>query len=120
MPRRPFPQSNATILSDHAYRMRHAPTRSEAILWGALSAGRLGVAFRRQVVIGRTIADFAAASVRLVVEVDGAYHAARDLADARRDRALERAGWRVVHVPAELVVSDVTAAVALVRAALAG
>ena len=39
---------------------------------------------------------FYAPSVRLVVEVDGGYHVGRVTADARRDRKLERAGYRVV------------------------
>jgi very-short-patch-repair endonuclease len=38
--------------------------------------------------------------------------------DARRDRRLGKRGFRVVRVSAELVLRDVDAAVALVRAAL--
>jgi very-short-patch-repair endonuclease len=53
-----------------------------------------------------------------VIEVDDAYHDERGLADARRDAALERAGYRVVRVEASLVVSDVERAVAEIRAAL--
>jgi len=44
------------------------------------------------------IADFYAPSARLVVEVDGAYHARRVTADARRDRKLTRAGHRIVRL----------------------
>lgn len=55
----------------------------------------------------------------LVVEVDGGYHAARRVADARRDGALERWGYRVVRLDAALVRRDVALAVARVRAALA-
>lgn len=55
----------------------------------------------------------------LVVEVDGAYHAARRVADARRDRELGRRGWRVLRLSAELVRSDLAQAVARVRDALA-
>jgi len=43
---------------------------------------------------------FYAPSVRLVVEVDGGYHARRASADARRDRKLERAGHRVLRIEA--------------------
>jgi very-short-patch-repair endonuclease len=83
----------------------------------ALRGGRLGVVFRRQVPIGRYIADFACAEARLVVAVDGASHRGRARADARRDEALRRAGWRVVRVSAELVMRDVEAAVGRVREA---
>jgi very-short-patch-repair endonuclease len=97
--------------------MRHAPTASEERLFEALRGGRLGVAFRRQVpVLGRFIVDLLAAEVRLVVEVDGGYHAQRARADARRDRALGRAGYRVLRVEAELVMGDLEAAVARVAA----
>ena len=58
--------------------IRWAPTRSEELLWRALRGRQLGVTFRRQVVLlGRFVADFYAAEVRLVVEVDGAWHDGR-------------------------------------------
>ena len=108
-----------SVLAGRAAEMRAAPTSTEALLWSRLSGSQLGVGFRRQLVIGDFIADFAAPSRRLVVEVDGGYHARRADADARRDRALGRLGWRVVRVPAGLVARDVDAAVAIVVAALA-
>ena len=101
-----------------AHRLRHYPTLSEERLWTALRSRRLGVAFRRQVVIGLFIADFACAEARLVVEVDGGVHRDRARLDAHRDERLGRAGYRVVRLPAELVTSNLPAAVALVRAAL--
>ena len=100
--------------------MRSAPTRSEALLWQHLRGSRLGVPFRRQVVLGRYIADFVAPKARLVVEVDGEYHARRAPADARRDAALARLGYRVLRLSAEMVERDIQAALALVRLALAG
>jgi len=54
----------------------------------------------------------------LIVEVDGGYHARRVTADARRDRKLTRAGYRVVRLQAELVMRDLPAAVRAVRRAL--
>ncbi len=96
--------------------MRFAPTSSEARLFEALRGGRLGVAFRRQVpLLGRFIADLFAPEVRLVVEVDGGSHADRQAADARRDRALVRAGYRVLRLEAALVMGDLGEAVARVR-----
>jgi very-short-patch-repair endonuclease len=89
---RPSPH-RLQILEQRAAQMRGAPTSSEARLFEALRGGRLGVSFRRQVpLVGRFIADFYAPTLKLVVEVDGGYHEARRCADARRDRALERAG----------------------------
>jgi very-short-patch-repair endonuclease len=109
---------HALVVAARARAMRHAPTPTEALLFQALRGSRLGVRFNRQVPVGRFIADFAAPSVRLIVEVDGGYHAQRGRADARRDRDLGRLGWRVVHVPAELVTRNLPEAVALIRAAL--
>ena len=107
-----------SLVADRALAMRHAPTATESILWAALRARQLGVTFHGQVVLGNFIADFAASECRLVVEVDGGYHALTAASDARRDRDLARLGYRVVRVPADLVVADLAAAVALVRAAL--
>ena len=106
-----------SVLNERAAEMRHAPTASEARLFEALRAGKLGVSFRRQVpLVGRFIADLFAAEVRLVVEVDGLYHTRIGARDARRERALLRAGYIVVRVDAEVVMSDLEAAVARVAA----
>ncbi|MCA9589947.1 MAG: DUF559 domain-containing protein [Myxococcales bacterium] len=94
--------------------MRHAPTPSEERLWQRLRGSRLGVVFRRQVVIGNYIADFAASSVRLVVEVDGGSHHGRERLDAKRDARLARAGWRVVRVSSEEALEEAVAKVAAV------
>ena len=109
----------SSLLESRAREMRHQPTASEEALWRALSARKLGVAFRRQVpLLGRYVADFYASEARLVVEIDGAYHGRRVGADARRGRALQRAGYRVVRVSVELVLADMAGAVARVRVAL--
>jgi very-short-patch-repair endonuclease len=63
----------------------------------------------------------AASSTFFVVEVDGPYHAAaaRQRADARRDRRLGKAGLRVVRVAAELVLGQPELARQIVLSALA-
>jgi very-short-patch-repair endonuclease len=106
-----------SVLAERACVMRRAPTTSEARLIHALRAGTLGIAFRTQVpLLGRFIADLLIPEVRLVVEVDGLYHTRRTAADARRDRALARAGYCVLRLDAELVMLDLDAAVACVVA----
>jgi len=47
---------------------------------------------------------------RLVVEVDGAYHAERVRADAKRDAVMARTGYRVLRVEAEIVLLEVETA----------
>ena len=110
--------NNKDTLALHAHTMRQAPTDSEARLWRALRSSQLGVAFRRQVPLLGFIADFYAPSARLIVEVDGTYHARRVAADASRDLKLTRAGYRIVRLQAELVMRDLPAAVLAVRRAL--
>ena len=113
------PQRQA-VLSERAWAMRHSPTESEAALWRLLSGSKLGASFRRQVVLGgRYVADFVAPRQRLVVEVDGLVHGRRSASDARRDRVLGRLGYRVLRLPAELVLRAPAEAAARVRAALA-
>src|SRR6188768_3528639 len=95
---------SAARLDLFARQHRSCLTELEARLWSALNAGQLGVSFRRQVpVAGRFIADFCAPSIKLIVEVDGGYHARRRTADASRDRKLARLGYRVIRVNSELV-----------------
>jgi very-short-patch-repair endonuclease len=98
--------------------MRSALTPAEARLFQAIRGNKLGVMFRRQIVLGRFVADFVAPAVGLIVEVDGPHHARRRAADARRDRALARIGYRVLHLPAELVEHQLGEALARVREAI--
>jgi very-short-patch-repair endonuclease len=61
-------------------------TNAERKLWYALRDRRFqGFKFRRQVPIGRFIADFICFEARLVIEVDGGQHA-DSLQDQYRDR----------------------------------
>lgn len=91
-------------------------------MWQVLRGSRLGVAFRRQVPVGRYIADFLAPSIKLIVEVDGGYHAGDAMVrgDARRDRYLARLGYRVVRVPASMVSHRLEDAIGRVLAAIGG
>jgi len=106
------------LLVERAHRMRHNLTETESQLWRELSGKRLGFAFKRQVPVDRYIADFLAPAERLVVEVDGPGHSLRRTADARRDRVLQRLGYRVLRIDAELVRCNLAEAVALIVAAL--
>jgi very-short-patch-repair endonuclease len=81
-----------------ARQMRGNPTDAERKLWWHLRH-RLNIPnthFRRQVRIGRFIADFACHSARLIIEVDGGQHATMTAADAGRTKLLEANGYRVL------------------------
>ncbi len=111
-------RSSRVSIAAIASERRATPTLSERKLWCRLKGSRLGVAFRREYVVGRFIVDLAAPSRRLAVEIDGGYHARIAAKDARRDRELARLGWRVLRLDAALVVSDLDAALKRVRKAL--
>ena len=58
-----------------ARRLRSDSTNAEAVLWRHLRKLDVkGSHFRRQVIIGPYIVDFACLSERLIVEVDGSQH----------------------------------------------
>jgi very-short-patch-repair endonuclease len=83
-----------------AQSLRRTLTRAETILWTRLRRRALGLQFRRQFPIGPYIADFACASARLIVEVDGETHStpAEQAHDERRRRFIEGEGWDVLRV----------------------
>ncbi len=82
---------------DRAKELRTGQTPPEAALWRILRGGRLsGVKFVRQMVIAPYIADFAARSHRLIIELDGDSHAGREVYDAARTAFIEAKGYRVI------------------------
>jgi very-short-patch-repair endonuclease len=78
-----------------ARRLRDRAPSTEQLLWRLLRHRRLdGLKFRRQLPIGRYVADFVCLRHRLIVEADGPFHdAARD---AQRDAWLSGQGFRVL------------------------
>ena len=93
-------------IAGYAREMRRNPTEPEIRLWRSLSGSRLGgFKFRRQAPIGPFIADFLCPQKAFVVEVDGITH---DIdADRRRDAALARLGFAVLHVTNPDVMSNI-------------
>jgi very-short-patch-repair endonuclease len=87
---------NEKRLTPIARKLRRSSTDAETHLWYRLRARRLaGYKFRRQLPIGRHIADFACEEARLVVELDGSQHSDSET-DALRTQALEAAGYQVL------------------------
>ena len=102
-----------------ARHMRREPTDAERKLW--LHLRRLAVPgshFRRQMVIGSFIADFACLRSRLIVEVDGGQHA-ENAADAERTAALEAQGWSVLRFWNTDVLSNIDGVLEAIAAAVA-
>ncbi len=82
---------------ERARELRRTMTDAERQLWSLLRNRSLGVKFRRQVPIGRYIADFACLEARVIVELDGGQHA-ESTADLERDASLGALGYRVVRI----------------------
>ena len=84
-------------LKPFARRLRRAQTDAERRMWMLLRDRRIsGVKFRRQHPIGAYVVDFCCAEARLIIEIDGGYHASNRNADATRSRVLEVQGYRVL------------------------
>ena len=83
----------------NAKTLRKRLTSAEALLWSELRGYRKsGAHFRRQVPIGRYVADFACHRNKLIVEIDGVSHTydATIARDAERDCFLNARGYRVL------------------------
>ena len=103
-----------------ARELRKRMTTPELVLWNALRALKpLGFHFRRQVPLGRYIADFVCHRHCLVVEVDGESHFGTGVArDRVRDAFLQGEGYRVVHVTNDEVMRNLDGVMRLVLHAL--
>ncbi len=88
--------------------MRAKPVSLEKLFWSEVRNRKLaGFKFKRQVLIGPYIADFVCVEHRLIVELDGPFHAARQDYDARRDAFLEAQGYRVLRFPNTYAATDI-------------
>ena len=121
---KPMRDDEDPALRRRAKAMRRDMTPAERRLWWALRhrLALAGTHFRRQVVLGRAIADFACVATRLVVEVDGEQHGA-DAAqayDARRASGLEAAGWRVLRFSNAQVMRQIDEVLDTILAAIEG
>ncbi len=85
------------LMTNRARTLRVDATDAEKRLWSALRGRRLeGIRFRRQVVIGRYVADFCSASPKLIIEIDGVQHEDQKGYDEARTRCLESEGYQVL------------------------
>jgi len=96
-----------------ARRLRRQLSPAEVKLWCELRARPGGLKFRKQHPAGPYVLDFYCAAVRLVVEVDGAFHdrGGAPTRDAERDAWLARFGVATLRVPAAELYRDTDAVV---------
>ncbi|PSJ61857.1 endonuclease domain-containing protein [Kumtagia ephedrae] len=92
MPHQPVPPAKRRF----AKTLRRDMTEAEDRLWRELRGRRLDhIKFRRQVPIGRYVADFACLEAKLIVEIDGSQHA-ESAHDDLRKADLQARGFRVL------------------------
>ncbi len=105
-------------LHKRAAEMRRNPTEPEKRLWRYLSNRQLdGAKFRRQEVVGWSIADFACPTAKLIVEVDGDTHDDPSK-DKRRDAKLGEYGYHVVRVTNADVMQNMEGVLSFISEAL--
>ena len=81
----------------NARELRANTVPAEHKLWQRLRNRQLGgLKFRRQVPVGKFIADFICHEARLLIEVDGPSHEQREQYDSRRTDILETHDFRVI------------------------
>ena len=84
------------LMTTRARCLRRDSTDAEKRLWSSLRDRRLeGIRFRRQVVVGRYVADFCSAHPKLIIEIDGVQHEDQKTYDESRTRYLEAQGYVV-------------------------
>ena len=84
-------------IRQNARQLRKNSTDAEKRLWSHIRNRQLeGWKFRRQVPIGRYIADFVCLELKLIVELDGGQHAEQAEYNLHRTKFLQSKGYRVV------------------------
>ncbi|GLV28741.1 hypothetical protein TomTYG75_12620 [Sphingobium sp. TomTYG75] len=106
-------------LKERARQMRANPTPAEQKLWLALRANRFeNQQFTRQTIVAPYIADFASKAAKLIIEIDGDTHSAKDRYDARRTEFLESLGYRVLRFGNPDVIGNIEGVLGVIAQAL--
>ena len=93
-----------------AKELRNNETDAEKILWEKLRNSKIkGLKFRRQHPINLYIVDFYCHKLKLIIELDGDYHALREQVskDIERTEALSLMGLEVIRFKNDEVLNDI-------------
>jgi very-short-patch-repair endonuclease len=119
------PQGGGGVLaaSDAAFKLAKRERRSgnlpEVLVWRELRKRPGGYKFRRQHPLSALVLDFVCLERRLAIEIDGEAHNRGDRPerDVRRDAWLTARGFRVLRLPARLVLAQLEDAITTIVAA---
>ncbi len=101
--------------------LRRNATLTERRLWHALKAVRVsGSHFRRQVPIGRYVADFACHRTKLIIEADGGQHIGLEVEryDEARSAWLATQGYRVLRFQNPDIIHNLEGVIAVIEEAI--
>lgn len=89
-------------------KLRQARQLPERLLWYQLQNKKLGYRFRRQYGVGRYVVDFYCPQLKLVIEVDGAFHQELTffIADQKRQLYLQSLGLTVARYEATQILRE--------------
>jgi very-short-patch-repair endonuclease len=94
-------------------------TNAERRIWSILRSEQMQRRkFRRQVPIGRYIADFVCHEARLIVEIDGGQHDPLSLQEIERSAFLQNEGYRVLRFWNNEVLTNLEGVYAIIAEAL--
>lgn len=81
-------------------------------MWEWLKGGIGEYRFRRQVIIGNYIVDFACIKAKIIIEIDGGYHDTEEQInqDATRTEFLNSYGYQVIRFTNEEIIGNPTSA----------
>ena len=101
------------LLKTFARQNRRNATLAESVLWQQLRERPMGAIFLRQHIIGDYIVDFVTLNKKLIIEVDGAYHAEpmQQENDTNRTEALNKMGFQVIRFTNEEVMYNTNEAI---------
>lgn len=106
-----------SVLKAFALENRKHQTDAEKAVWNLLRGKSLGKQFLRQHIIGDVIVDFLCPEAKLIIEVDGGYHAEREQqeADEIRQMYLEVMGYKVIRFKNEEVLHSTDQVIEKIR-----
>jgi very-short-patch-repair endonuclease len=100
--------------------LRQHMTEAERRVWQILRTRQIeGHRFRRQVPIGRYIADFVCHQARLILEIDGGHHDRWSLREAGRAEFLQNEGYRILRFWNNEILESLDGVAQTIAAALA-
>lgn len=104
---------------ERSRQLRKTAGEPERRLWRALREALPADKFRRQVPFGPYLADFCSHGAKLVVEIDGDDHFARETQDAARTLCVEGEGYRVIRFANRDVIENIDGVLATIQTAIA-